>query len=709
MSTATVQGAGADTTYGSCLASIPGLAAGSPVRIASAGATIFCRLAWDLTNRLAHTERVLLDRWQSAALGVADGEQVDVTPLDAGQVRPADEADVRLDSWTGSDPDASTGLSEFLRNGHYLLYPGLRFAHQPLGSEGRGEYTVVSVRVAGVPVEVASMSDRLEIRVRRAPGLAGRALGYEDIGGLDHAVALLRREVELPLRRRTDLAALGVTAPSGVLIYGPPGTGKTLLARTVAATSGARTTMLSGSELAAKQPADAEAELRAAFAAETGSSHLVILDDLDYIAGDRSLPGSFPPLLSVLQQLLDAPDRPIVIATTTRRDHIDPAIRRLGRIGHQVAVAAPSEEERRAILTVHNRNLALSFGEPQRAELNADLARRTAGFVGADLEALCDEAGRVALRRAFPAEELESATPTARAPLQIQPGDWEEALTLVSPSAIGSVVSEVPSTTFADIAGLDRTAAELSERLVLPLSRPQVFAEAGLRMERGVLLYGPPGTGKTLLARAVAHECGARFIAVRGPELLTKWFGESEQAVRDLFARARSVAPCVVFFDEIEAVARRRGGGSTDGGAGDRVVNQLLAEMDGMVDLGQVSIIGATNNPDAIDPAILRPGRLGLHIEVPLPDRAGRTALFAMYLGSDELAERYETYAAMTEGSSAAEVAMIAREARLGALRRVGFAHAEPVTDEDVLAGIRRRPGDRSPAARVVEASSRGA
>ncbi|MCU7728844.1 AAA family ATPase [Actinoplanes sp. KI2] len=691
MSTATVQSAGPDTIYGSCFASIPGLPAGSRVRIASRNAAIFCRLAWDLTNRLTHTERVLLDRWQVAALGVADGEPVDVARLDAEQVPPADAVEVRLDSWTGPDLDAGAGLAEFLRNGHYLLYPGLRFLYQPLGAEGRGEYVVVSVRAGGVPVEVASMSDRLEITVRRAPGAPGRALRYEDIGGLDHAIALLRREVELPLRRRTDLAAIGVTAPSGVLIYGPPGTGKTLLARTVAAASGARTTMLSGSALAAKQPPEAEAELRAAFAAEAGSSHLVILDDLDYIAGDRSAPGAVSPLLSVLQQVLDEPDRPVVIATTTRRDHIDPAIRRLGRIGHQVAVTAPSEDDRRAILTVHNRNLALSFGEPRRTELTADLARRTAGFVGADLEALCDEAGRVALRRAFPAEELESATPTARAPLQIQPDDWEEALTLVSPSAIGSVVSEIPATTFADIAGLDRTATELSERLVLPLSRPQVFAEAGLRMERGVLLYGPPGTGKTLLARAVAHECGARFIAVRGPELLTKWFGESEQAVRDLFERARSVAPCVIFFDEIEAVARRRNGGATDGGAGDRVVNQLLAEMDGLVDLGPVSIIGATNNADAIDPAILRPGRLGLHIEVPLPDHAGRVELFAMYLRADELAGQYPAYASMTEGSSAAEVAMIAREARLGALRRVDFAHAEPITDEDVLAGIRRR------------------
>jgi transitional endoplasmic reticulum ATPase len=688
---AIVQSAGADTIYGSCFVSIPEVAAGSLLRITSPSTSIFCRVAWDLNNRLNQAGRVMLDRWQYATLDVADGRSVEVERVDEADVPTADAIELRLAEWSGPAADPRAGLTEFLRNGHYPLYPGLRFAFRPLGAESSGEFVVASVRVGGAPAEVATVNDRLAITVPLPPGSAGRAPGYDDIAGLAHAITLLRREVELPLRRPADLAAIGVTAPSGVLIYGPPGTGKTLLARAVARNSGTRVTMLSGSALAGQSPPDAEATLRAAFGAGDGPAHLVILDDLDYIAGDRSVPGASSPLLSVLQELLDAPDRPVVIATTTRRDHIDPAIRRLGRIGHQVAVSAPSEEDRRAILTVHTRDLALSYGEPQRTELIAGLARRTAGFVGADLEALCDEAGRVALRRAFPVEELESGTPAARSPLQIQPDDWEEALTLVSPSAIGSVVSEIPTTTFADIAGLGRTAAELTERLVLPLSRPEVFAEAGLRMERGVLLYGPPGTGKTLLARAVAHECGARFISVRGPELLTKWFGESEQAVRDLFERARSVAPCVIFFDEIEAVARRRDGGANDSGAADRVVNQLLAEMDGLVDLGQVSIIGATNNPGAIDPAILRPGRLGLHIEVPLPDHAGRIELFEMYLRSESLAARCEAYASMTEGSSAAEIAMIAREARLGALRRVAFAHAEPISDDDVLAAVHRR------------------
>ncbi|WP_117212326.1 ATP-binding protein [Allorhizocola rhizosphaerae] len=239
---------------------------------------------------------------------------------------------------------------------------------------------------------------------------------------------------------------------------------------------------------------------------------------------------------------------------------------------------------------------------------------------------------------------------------------------------------------------------ELTERLILPLTRPQLFADAGLRIERGVLLYGPPGTGKTLLAKAIAHECGARFISVRGPELLTEWFGESEQAVRDLFERARSVAPCVIFFDEIEALARRRSGGATDSGAADRVVNQLLAEIDGLVDLGQVSVIGATNNRESIDPAILRPGRLGLLIEVPLPDVTGRTELFAMYLDAPALRERFLHYAAITGGASGAEIAMISREARLNALRRVGFERAEPVSDADVLAGIQRRAASLVPA-----------
>jgi transitional endoplasmic reticulum ATPase len=248
----------------------------------------------------------------------------------------------------------------------------------------------------------------------------------------------------------------------------------------------------------------------------------------------------------------------------------------------------------------------------------------------------------------------------------------------------------VPQTSFENVAGLPQTVTQLKERLVYPLRHPEVFAAMGLPMERGVLLYGPPGTGKTLLARAVAHECGCRFMAVRGSELLSKWFGESEQAVRDLFDRARSLAPCVVFFDEIDAIARRRSGGANDGGASDRVVNQLLAEIDGLIDLGQVSIIGATNYRESIDPALLRPGRLGLQILVPTPDADGLRQLLEMYL-PETLHDHCAGWAEISLGMSGADIAMIGREARLNALRRTGFTQPTPVTAEDVATALDTR------------------
>ncbi|MYR47191.1 ATP-binding protein, partial [Streptomyces sp. SID5910] len=343
--------------------------------------------------------------------------------------------------------------------------------------------------------------------------------------------------------------------------------------------------------------------------------------------------------------------------------------------------------------------------------------------VGADLAALCHEAGRVALRRAFPLELLDAqpdgdrvgdgvgaafeapgapddrtgaawpgGAPAPVCALRIQEADWTAALTLVTPSVIGGVVPELPDTGFADVVGLDDTVTQLRERLILPLRDPGLFAEAGVRVERGVLFHGPPGTGKTLLARALAHECGRRFLSIRGPELLNQWFGESERAVRDLFERARQLAPSILFFDEVDALAPRRTNGTGDGGAANRVVNQFLAELDGLEDLGQVTVIAATNNHARIDPALLRPGRLGLHIEVPLPDLAGRQALFALYLPPGTVDEHLPEYALMAEGRSGADIAMAAREARLAALRRGRFEEALPVCHDDVLAGLARLP-----------------
>lgn len=697
MTTATVtELAPGQVSFGYCYSNVAGLVAAEPVCVRlESGPSIYCTVSWYMENILPGPNRVALDSRQCAALGARDGDLVIVEPLRGADLPEADFADLRLVHPASEPAHYADGLTSFLVSNRYLLYPGLRFCYQAPTYAAPQEYEVVSVLVGGHPVPRAKPRARLAYSIRPGGGAVEWAPSYHQIGGLQPVIELLRREIELPLRRARDLAALGIRTPDGVLLYGPRGTGKTTLARAVGEHSGARVTFLSGGELVSLPPADCEETLRAAFRGpeqadvdEPGEPpRLILIDDLDFIAPDRNTPGVSIHLLGLLLRLLDEPGRPVVLATTSRRDAIDPAIRRLGRIGRQVAVPSPGEQDRQEILDVQTRWLPLSTTEAERDELLVRLARRTVGFVGADLEALCRQAGSLALRRAFPIDVLESDQPEAKATLEIRDGDWEEALTLVTPSAIDGDVSDVPPTTFADVAGQPRTVTALKERLVYPLRYPEVFAAAGLRMERGVLLHGPPGTGKTLLARAVAHECECRFMAVRGSELLTKWFGESEQAVRDLFDRARSLAPCVVFFDEIDAIARRRSGDAGDGGASDRVVNQLLAEIDGLIDLGQVCIIGATNNRAIIDPALLRPGRLGLQIEVPLPDAEGRCQLLQMYL-PETLHSRCAEWGAISTGMSGADIAMVGREAKLNALRRVRFARAAPVTDEDVEVAI---------------------
>ncbi len=518
---------------------------------------------------------------------------------------------------------------------------------------------------------------------------------YEDLGGLGRVVERIREVVELPLRDRAVFAHLGITPPKGVLLVGPPGTGKTMIARAVAAESRAHFITVNGPEIVDRYYGASEQQLRAVFeTARKRAPSVIFIDEIDAIAQKRdALSGDKQVERRIVAQLLTLMDglagrgEVIVLAATNLPDGIDPALRRPGRFDREIRVDPPDREGRREILAVHTRAMPLG------ADVDlAALAAETHGHVGADLAALCREAAMAALRRAG---GLSLAGPRMDlAALRVEGRDFQAALREVTPSALREVFVEVPDVRWADVAGVDALRETLVRAVQLPLAQPERFARLGIRPPRGVLLHGRPGTGKTLIARALATEAQAGFISVRGPELLAEWQGASERALREVFARARMASPCIVFFDEIDAIAVRRGGGG--GATIERMVAQLLTEMDGLTQPGGLMVLGATNRPDLIDPALLRPGRFDLVLEMPLPDAAARAALLAVHtrampLGADvdlaALARRTEDYVG-------ADIAGLCRLAALAALARAPAEAAPRVTAADFATALREH-GER--------------
>jgi transitional endoplasmic reticulum ATPase len=535
---------------------------------------------------------------------------------------------------------------------------------------------------------------------------------YEDIGGLREEIKKVREMIELPIRHPELFERLGIEPPKGVLLYGTPGTGKTLLAKAVANESEANFVTIAGPEIISKFVGEAEERLRQIFAdAEENAPTIIFIDELDAIAPKREeVVGEVEK--RVVSQLLTLMDglksrgQVIVLGATNRPNSLDPALRRPGRFDREIEIGVPDKAGRREILQIHTRGMPLDLTPYREAAIKAvarepknfdeekvtdkarsmfldDLAAVTHGFVGADLQMLGKEAAMKVLRRLLPKIDPQKEIPAALLDeLKVTKDDFTDALREVRPSALREVYIEVPNVKWEQIGGLEEVKRELKEAVELPLKNLEAFTRVGIRPAKGILLYGPPGTGKTLLAKAVATESEANFISIRGPELLSKWYGESEKGIREVFRKARSAAPAIIFFDEIDAIAPARGG-EDNGHVMERVVNTLLAEMDGIQNLKGVVVIGATNRPDMLDAALVRPGRFDKAVLIPMPDEKSRLEILKVHTKAMPLAKdvALAEIVKKTPGYSGADIEGLIREAGMNALR--DDINAKEVTKRD--------------------------
>jgi transitional endoplasmic reticulum ATPase len=509
-------------------------------------------------------------------------------------------------------------------------------------------------------------------------------IGYDDIGGCGRQLANIRELVELPLRHPQIFRTVGIPPPRGVLMYGPPGSGKTMIAKAVAAETGAFFFLLNGPEVMSKLAGESESNLRKAFEeAEKNSPAIIFIDEIDSIAPKRDKAGGEMErrIVSQLLTLMDGikpSSNVVVIAATNRPNVIDPALRRFGRFDRELDIGVPDDDGRQEILQIKTRNMKLA----KDIDLE-QVGRDTHGYVGADISQLCMEAAFQAIREKMHLIDVDAEKIDAEVldQLVITNDHFRHALGTTNPSALRENVVEVPNTSWKDIGGLEDVKKELYETVQYPVEHADKFEKFGMQPSKGVLFYGPPGCGKTLLAKAIANECGANFISIKGPELLTMWFGESEANVRDLFDKARAAAPCILFFDEMDSIAKQRGGqGGGSSEAGDRVINQILTEIDGVGARKSVFVIGATNRPDILDNAVTRPGRLDQLIYIPLPDYESRLSIFGANLRKSPVAADVDLalMAKATEGFSGADITEICQRSAKNAIR------------ESVAAGVER-------------------
>lgn len=613
--------------------------------------------------------------------------RLDVGINDSVEIKKVQAKNAQTVTLAPTEPLRIVGAEGYL--GEYLLGSLLSTGDTiPISIMGqRVDLVVISTKPSG-PVLITDSTEMIvseesakAVQVAKEGGVP--SISYEDIGGVRNEISRVREMIELPLRHPELFKRLGVEAPKGVLLYGPPGTGKTLLAKAVAHETNANFYTIGGPEIMSKYYGESEEKLRNIFKnAEEKAPSIIFIDEIDSIAPKREeVTGEVE--RRIVAQLLSLMDgmstrgKVVVIGATNRINAIDPALRRPGRFDREIEIGVPDKEGRLEILQIHTRGMPLD----KDVDLEK-IASMSHGFVGADLQSLAKEAAIRALRKVLPEIDLtaESIPSDTLRKIIVTMDDFTNVLQEMEPSALREVFVEVPNVTWNDIGGLSDVKQELQEAVEWPLKYQSLFTHSDAVPPKGILLYGPPGTGKTLIAKAAAHESEANFISIKGPELLSKWVGESEKGVREVFRKARGAAPCIVFFDEIDAIAPTRGGAGSDSHVTERLISQLLTELDGLEILTNVVIIAATNRPDIIDPALLRPGRFDRLLYVPPPDKESRVHVLKIHTKKKPLADdvKIDVLADQTEGYTGADIAALASAAVMLALREHVAKYKDP-------------------------------